>query len=526
MPNNQTLLVLLVSLLTVSCSSTAPTDTSMFTLSPNTTMGSLIPLPRSVRPSADTFTLVKGAGIYVSPASAELTAVGEYLAGKLNPSTGFAIQVASAAAPPASGNLFLTTDGGDPALGEEGYVLTITRDLVTLTAFRPAGLFRGIQTIRQLFPPSIESASVKSGPWNLPGGTISDSPRFGWRGAMLDVARHFFSVQGVERYIDLLAYYKINRFHFHLTDDQGWRIAINSWPNLAAHGGSTQVGGGPGGYYTQADYAAIVAYAQRRYMMVIPEIDMPGHTNAALASYAALNCSGLTPPLYTGIEVGFSSLCTNSAATYKFVDDVIGEVAAMTPGPYIHIGGDEAKSTVLTDYIRFVDSVQVIVESHGKKAIGWEEIAQSHLRPSSIAQHWVTEDFVRSAVHQERKVIMSPSSRSYMDMKYTPSTTLGQDWAGTIEVSNAYTWDPVTQVSGLSEADILGVEAPLWTETIQTVADVDYMAFPRLPGYAEIGWSAQAGRNWGEYRVRLGTHGPRLTAMGVNFYASPQVPWK
>ena len=226
----------------------------------------------------------------------------------------------------------LTTVGSDPALGEEGYELTIAPDGVTITAAGPAGLFYGVQTLRQLLPPQIEQATAQAGPWTLPAGTIRDTPRFEWRGAMLDVARHFFGVADVKRYIDLLAYYKLNRLHLHLSDDQGWRIAINSWPNLAEYGGSTQVGGGAGGYYTQAEYADIVAYAQQRYIMIIPEIDLPGHTNAALASYAELNCNDVAPPLYTGTEVGFSSLCADKAITYTFVDDVMRELAALTPG--------------------------------------------------------------------------------------------------------------------------------------------------------------------------------------------------
>jgi hexosaminidase len=321
-----------------------------------------------------------------------------------------------------------------------------------------------------------------------------------------------------------MAYYKLNRFHMHLSDDQGWRLAINSWPNLATYGGSTQVGGGSGGYYTQAEYAEIVAYAQSRYITVIPEIDMPGHTNAALASYAELNCDGKAPPLHTGTEVGFSSLCIDKEITFAFVEDVIREIAALTPGPYLHVGGDETHATSAVDYVQFIDRVQAIVQAHGKQMVGWEEIAQSDLLPSSVAQHWHS-DQARTAAQQGAKVIMSPASRTYLDMKYDPSTPLGLNWAGTIDVKEAYTWDPATQVSGVSESDVLGVEAALWSETLQTIEDVEFMAFPRLPGCAEIGWSPETGRNWDEYRIRLAAHGPRLTAMGVNFYRSPLVPW-
>jgi hexosaminidase len=249
-------------------------------------MHNLIPQPVSVSLTDGTFPLTSSTVISVPDASPELTAIGQALADKLNPSTGFEIKVQTGAASVGSISLSLNAD---PALGDEGYHLTITPETVTLTANQPAGLFWGVQTLRQLLPPAIESASPQPGPWTLPTGEIRDYPRFAWRGVMLDVSRHFFSVDEVKRYMDLAARYKINRFHLHLSDDQGWRLESNSWPNLTQHGGSTEVGGGPGGFYTQAEYADLVAYAQARYMMVIPEIDMPGHTNAALASYPELN---------------------------------------------------------------------------------------------------------------------------------------------------------------------------------------------------------------------------------------------
>jgi hexosaminidase len=487
-------------------------------------MDNLIPMPVSVSATGGAFVLTDTAAIQVEPGMAELAAIGEYLADRLRPATGFGLQVLPTTTTHGGGNIYLTTAGGDPTLGEEGYELTIAPDSITLVAYRPAGLFRGVQTIRQLLPPEIESPALQPGPWVMATGTIRDHPRFAWRGAMLDVARHFFGVEDIKRIIDLLASYKMNRLHLHLSDDQGWRIMIDAWPNLAVHGGSTEVGGGPGGYYTQADYAEIVAYAQSRYITIVPEIDMPGHTNAALASYAELTCDGVAPPLYTGIEVGFSSLCTDREVTRQFVDDVIRELAALTPGPYLHIGGDEASATDLADYVGFVESVQGIVQAYGKQMVGWEEIAQADLSPTSIAQHWHSE-LARRAVQQGTKIIMSPASRAYLDMKYDASTPLGLTWAGYIDVETAYTWDPAAQVAGVSESDVLGMEAPLWSETLETLADVEFMAVPRLPGYAEIGWSAVEGRSWDEYRLRLGAHGPRLAAMGVNFYRSPEVPW-
>jgi len=210
--------------------------------------------------------------------------------------------------------------GADAQLGEEGYELTVTEDQVKLIAPNPAGLFRGVQTIRQLLPAAVENSTLqKNIDWSLPTGTIRDYPNYKWRGMMLDVSRHFFSVEEVKRLLDEMAYYKLNVFHWHLSDDQGWRIEIKSWPKLTTYGGTTQVGGGKGGFYTQEQYKEVVKYAQERYITVVPEIDMPGHTNAALASYPELNCSEQTiklnpgnevkrkvPGLYTGIEVGFS----------------------------------------------------------------------------------------------------------------------------------------------------------------------------------------------------------------------------
>ena len=279
-----------------------PQSTSTSTpQTPSPTLGNVIPRPVSVVATGGTFILSAQTGIYVEPATDEMKAIGQYLADAAQPGHRLCASRSRVRnGTPAKGNITLSLTGADPALGDEGYELTITPELVKLVANQPAGLFYGVQTIRQLLPPAIDSSSVQPGPWVMGTGTITDYPRFAWRGAMLDVARHFFSVKDVTRYIDLLAYYKINRLHLHLSDDQGWRIQINSWPNLALYGGSLEVGGTPGGYYSQDDYAYIVNYARSRYITVIPEIDMPGHINAALASYPELTCDGVAPELYTG----------------------------------------------------------------------------------------------------------------------------------------------------------------------------------------------------------------------------------
>jgi hexosaminidase len=343
----------------------------------------------------------------------------------------------------------------------------------------------------------------------------ADTPRYEWRGVMLDVARHFFCVDEVKRFIDVIARYGLNRLHLHLTDDQGWRIEIESWPRLAEVGGLSAVGGGPGGWYTQDEYAQLVAFAAARGVVVVPEIDLPGHVNAALVAYPELAPPDYSPAPYTGTDVGFSSLDTMSERTYEFVDEVVREVAALTPGPYFHIGGDEAAATV--GYTRFVERVGEIVQRHGKRLVGWEEVAQAKLPPGSIVQHWKDRKLAERAIAQGASLIMSPGSRTYFDMKYDPTTVLGTTWAGYVGVRDAYEWDP---------GDVLGVEAAVWTETLETFADVELMAFPRLLALAEVAWSPAEQRDWQDFRVRLAEHEPQLAALGVNFFRSPEIPWR
>ena len=488
------------------------------------TKENLIPKPVLLTATNSSFEITEKTGICFNSRSVDIEQTANYLAGVLRLSTGFSLLVESTGMEPKLGNIYLSLTENQ-GLGDEGYELVVTEKLVKLMANKPAGLFRGVQTIRQLLPDEIELNNPSEGPWLIGTGTIIDYPVYEYRGAMLDVARHFFGVEDVKQFIDQLAAYKINYLHLHLSDDQGWRIEIKSWPNLTAHGGSTEVGGGEGGFYTQEQYKELVQYAAERYIHIVPEIDMPGHTNAALASYPELNCNGKATDLYTGTNVGFSTLCTKKEVTYKFIDDVIGELASMTRGPYIHIGGDESHVTPLKDYIPFINRVQEIVVKHGKMIIGWDEIAHSELKPNTVVQYWSLAENAIKGVGQGAKVLMSPAARTYLDMQYDSTTTLGLHWSGYIEVDSAYIWDPAKLVPGISKENILGVEAPLWTETIITMEDVEYMVFPRLPGLAEIGWTPASDRNWDEYKVRLGKHGKRMQAMGINYYPSPLVPW-
>ena len=452
--------------------------------------------------------------------------VADYLRGLLRPATGYPLPVVghSWGLPAISLEL-----GHEARIGTEGYRLRVTRDGVSLRANTADGLFEGVQSLRQLLPSAIDAKSVQHRAWTVAGGTVVDYPRFAERGAMLDVARHFFTPSQVKLYIDQVAQYKVNTLHLHLADDQGWRIEIKSWPKLATVGGKTAVDGDPGGYYTQAQYKDIVAYAASRHITVIPEIDMPGHTNAAQSTYAELNCDGVAVPPRTDTEVGYSSLCISSPITYRFVEDVVRELAAITPGPYLHIGGDEAHATPPADYQTFEHKVQPIVAKYGKKITGWHEIAKTSPPVSAVPQYW---DFggenadVAAAAARGNKILMSPANYAYLDMKYTDATPLGQDWAGLVEVRDAYNWDPATLVPGVGEAQVAGVEAPLWTETIRTSNDIEFMAFPRLPALMELGWSPKSTHNWDAFRLRLAKQAPRWAAQGIDFYHSPQVDWK
>lgn len=494
-----------------------------------TPLGQIVPAPAKATPGGPAYRMTAATRIRVEDGSREARKVGDYLAGVLRPSTGYKLPVTDDAG---RDGIRLELHRKDGKLGAEGYRLTSDGRSVTVVAREAAGLFHGVQTLRQQLPAKVEADSRQSGPWLVAGGTIEDTPRYEWRGAHLDVSRHFFQVDQVKRYIDELALYKVNKLHLHLSDDQGWRIAVDSWPKLATYGGSTQVGGGAGGYYTKAQYKEIVRYAASRYLEVVPEIDMPSHTNAALASYAELNCDGVAPPLYTGTEVGFSSLCVNKDITYEFVDDVVRELAALTPGRYLHIGGDEAHSTSHDDYVAFMNKVQPIVAKYGKTVVGWHQLTAATPIKGALAQYWGTEGTsaaekaqVAEAAKNGTGLIISPADRTYLDMKYTKDTPLGLSWAGYVEVQRSYDWDPGTYLTGAPSSSVKGVEAPLWSETLSTSAHLDYMAFPRLPGVAELGWSPAATHDWDTYKVRLAAQAPRWDALGIGYYKSPQVPW-
>jgi hexosaminidase len=488
----------------------------------------IIPAPQSIERLTGEFVLTPTTTIVVPAGDERAAWVGRYLSEVIGIVAGPQpprVQMASGAGAPGSIHLRLTPQAAQNA---EAYELQVTADAVTIAAASAQGLFHGVQTFRQLLPAYVEFEAVRADKERIvraPAVKITDRPRFEWRGAMLDVARHFFSVDDLKRYVDLLALYKFNRLHLHLSDDQGWRVEIKSWPNLTRRGASTEVGGGPGGFYSQAQYRDIVAYAAERFITIVPEIDMPGHTNAALASYAELNCDGKRREVFTGIEVGFSAFCVEKDITYKFIDDVVREIAAMTPGAWFHIGGDEVKTLSAAQYVGFIERVQKIVASHGKRVVGWDEIAPAALLPSTLVQHWRSDGSPAPAVAKGAKVIMSLANKTYLDMKYHRETPIGLNWAAYIDVKDAYDWDPASLVKDVPESVLVGVEAPIWSETLGNIRDVEFMAFPRLAGIAEVAWSRPDGRSWDEFKVRLGAQAPRWSALGINFYRSPTVPW-
>lgn len=386
------------------------------------------------------------------------------------------------------------------------YQLFVHQDGISIISGSEAGLFRGMTSLKQL----LVFSNQKTNTFSLPTGKIMDSATYDYRGSMLDLARHFFDIEDIKKYIDILSFYKINFLHLHLSDDQGWRIEIKQWPNLTTIGGQYEVGGTPGGFLTQEQYKDLIAYAADRYITIVPEIDVPGHTNAALASYPELNCDGKRSSIYTGIEVGFSSLCAEKQVTYTFLKNVVDEISALTPGPYFHVGGDESYETSKDDFIQIIDAVFSYVEDNNKTPITWD----NKVKTAQIVQYWTDESDL-DVIGKSDQIIFSPASHAYLDMKYDSLSRYGLSWAGYSSVKNAYDWDPKTIAKSLTEKKILGIEAPVWTETVSTFEELSYLVFPRLLGHAEIGWTPKNRRNWKKYKVRLAQHIIFLETKGI-----------
>ena len=525
---------------------------------------SIVPAPVSSQPGGGHFTLQPGSRIVVSQSTAG--AVAAELRADLRPATGYLLPVVAGPARPSDVTLQLGAVAGlSVAQQAEGYRLQVTPQGVLVRARTTHGLFNAVQSLRQLLPSWIAGNTVRPGPWTIGTTTIIDYPRYAYRGVMLDIARHFQTTATAERLIDQAAAYKINTFHLHLSDDQGFRIVINGFPNLTSIGAAGSVGTDgrrvdPGGFWTQAQYRSVVAYAAARFMTVVPEVDSPGHTNAIInaefhdtgnpnlnGSPADINCSTNHPPVwnYTG-DVGYSALCPESPNTWTILSAIIGQLAQMSSSPYYDLGGDETPANVLAQnrYAALVNREGGIVNSVGKVAMGWAEISGpgTTLARGSIAEYWnpaagSDPDTVTAtdAVSKGMKIVMAPATHAYLDQRYTKSVPpgLGQTWACETgcDVDQFYNWDPSTYVTGVTDRNVIGVEGALWTETIRNLGEIDYLVLPRLLALAELGWSPKTQRSatspaYQDFLHRLAGQGNRMQAAGWNFYPSPEVPWR
>ncbi len=482
----------------------------------------LIPLPESVARGDGEFILADPVRIVIAAPSERLVEVADFLSDVIRIRTGFRVAVESGRG--AGSTIVLDERGVIP--NEEGYQLTVSPGEVRVSAATPEGVFWGVQTLRQLLPPEFEdSAGARRPSWPIPAVDISDSPRFAWRGSLLDVGRHFFPVAFVKRYIDLLSRYRMNVLHWHLTEDQGWRIEIPQYPRLTEVGAwRTDADGSTyGGYYTQAEIREVVEYARRRNVTVVPEIEMPGHSQAAIASYPELGCTGEPVPVAITWGVMKEIYCVGNERTFTFLEDVLHEVMALFPSRYIHIGGDEVpkdrwkrcascqalmQREGLTDEAElqswFVRRIERYLDGRGRRLIGWDEILEGGLPSSAIVQVWRDTAHVSTAVRLGNSVIVSPTSHAYFDA--SPRN---------IPLERVYEFNPVPDGLDSVEASlVLGGEANLWSEYI-TTANFDLMAFPRLIAMAEALWTA-APRDYQGFldRLREG-HYPRLRALNV-----------
>lgn len=455
--------------------------------------------------------------------------------------------------------------GLSPALGKEEYRLTITGKGISVMGGSPAGVFYGMQSLLQLFPAAIEGNSPEgTTSWKLPLVSIQDRPRFAWRGLMLDVSRHFFTVAQVKQYIDEMVKYKFNLLHLHLTDDQGWRIEIKSLPKL------TQVGAwrvdktgtfgsfsnpGPdeprtyGGFYTQDDIRELVRYARERYVNILPEIDIPGHSLAAIASYPELSCtpgtyrvnSGERFMIWPGNGEHFyglldNTICPANEKAYEFLDKVFTEVAQLFPFEYIHVGGDETarnfwekseqiKALMQKENLKnldevqsyFVKRVEKIITAKGKKLIGWDEILDGGLPPSATVMSWRGLKGGIEAAKQGHEVVMSPTDFAYIDYMQGDAVIEPPVYAS-LRLKKAYQFEPVPD--GVNASLVKGGQANLWTEQVYNMRHAEYMTWPRGFAIAEVLWSPKDSRNWTDFVKRVEAQFPRLDAAQVKFAPS------
>jgi len=501
----------------------------------------VIPMPQSVESREGRFVLTADASIIAEGPARE---VGEYLAELLRPATGYDLLVRAVEGEPVVGGVIrLTLDGESERMGDQGYELEVTEQEIGLRAKTPAGLFYACQTLRQLLPAEIGSDHVvEDVQWRVPGMVIVDRPRFPrWRGMHLDTSRHFFSVQFVKQYIDLLAMYKFNTFHWHLTEDQGWRIQINKYPLLTEVGAwrTGENGERYGGFYTQDQIREVVEYAKSRFITVVPEIEMPGHSVAALSAYPELSCTGGPFEVSTRWGVHKDVYCAGNDKTFELLTDVLAEVIELFPGEYIHIGGDEVpkdrwkvcdkcqariKAEGLADEHElqsyFIRRIDTFLTERGKKLVGWDEILDGGLAPGATVMSWRGEKGGVAAAKLGRDVVMSPYSHLYFDFKQSDAADeLGATWGGyPIPLELVYSYEPVpAELTEDGAKHILGAQGNVWTEQIETPQQVQYMILPRMLGLSEVVWSDKSQRDWSAFQGRVIEHYRRFEAMGLSY---------
>jgi hexosaminidase len=511
------------------------------------TLPSIIPQPSSVQSFEGSFELTSRTSIVVNNDTSDL---GETLRGYLVPATGFPLQLSRRAG---NNSIVLRIDKRLTRLGDEGYDLRVDEHRIEIDSEKPAGVFYGMQTLRQLLPVSIfRMAVIQDDSWAVPCVTIEDIPRFSWRGVHLDVARHFMPKGFVMKFIDLMALNKLNVFHWHLTDDQGWRIEIKKYPELTRVGAfrkdsmltynpPTYEGKPHGGFYTQDDIREVVAYAAKRFVTVVPEIEMPGHSQAAIAAYPELGNS--KKPMEVPVSWGVVEDVFNvEDSTIRFLQDVLTEVMSLFPSRFIHIGGDEVPKRQWHDSAEaqelmtrrglkdeqelqswFIHQMDDFLTAHGRRLIGWDEILEGGLASGATVMSWRGEAGGIAAAKAGHDVVMAPSGWTYFD-HYQSKDQTHEPHAigGYLPLQKVYEYEPIPAALTTDEAKhVLGAQAQLWTEYIPTPKQVEYMAFPRLCALAEVVWSPKESRNYADFQRRLEMHVQRLQILGVN-YRVPQ----
>jgi hexosaminidase len=509
---------------------------------------SIIPKPTKLVATTGSFTISSKTVIYVETDEARLAAKALYDKLKIDGTIG-KIDNLNNSRTDNNVIFFLKTD--DTALGTEGYRLNITQNQINIRANTPQGMFYAVQSLLQLLPPDIFSPipQKKRGGWKVPCADIEDKPRFSYRGLHLDVSRHFFPVSFVKKYIDMLAVHKMNTFHWHLTDDQGWRIEIKKYPKLteigskrketmAGHYSEDRYDGKPyGGFYTQNEVKEIVAYAKERFVTVIPEIEMPGHALAALAAYPELSCDpSKTYEVGTKWGVYDDVFCPNEK-TFTFLQDVLTEVIDLFPSKYIHVGGDECpktawqKSAFCQDLMKkeglkdehelqsyFIQRIEKFINAKGRSIIGWDEILEGGLAPNATVMSWRGIEGGIAAAKENHDVVMTPGTHCYLDYYQAEPETEPLAIGGFITLEKTYSYEPIpTELTEQQAKHILGAQGNVWSEYMATPEKVEYMVYPRAAALAEVLWSTQASRNYENFFERLQGHIKRLDALKVNY---------